>query len=159
MEKISGSSKERENESSRGRKSKEKKRLKEDERKKHSEEPEQKDTVAKFPNKKIGAMVTDAAIQRILRVGLVYDPHSFMYQFGPLGPNLYIYITSFFSKIFLKVKYLQGRDVECVSALSSGKYFKPPVPEKRHTPEGFGLCHVCQVKNGKTIPSPKTHAE
>ena len=104
MEKISGSSKERENESSRGRKSKEKKRLKEDERKKPSEEPEQKDTVAKFPNKKIGAMVTDAAIRRILRVGLVYDPHSFMYQFGPLGPNLYIYITSYFfsfSKIFL----------------------------------------------------------
>ena len=34
-----------------------------------------------------------------------------------------------------------------MSALNSGKYFKPPVPEKRHTPEGFGLCHVCQVKS------------
>ena len=33
-----------------------------------------------------------------------------------------------------------------MSALNTGKYFKPPVPEKRHTPEGFGLCHVCQVK-------------
>ena len=93
-EKISANSKERESESSRGRKSKEKKRLKEDERKKPSEEPEQKDTVAKFPNKKIGAMVTDAAIQRILRVGLVYDTHSFMYQWGPLGPNLYIFDLS-----------------------------------------------------------------
>ena len=72
-EQRSRSSKERESESSSSssrRRSKSEIRLQKKRRKEYSEQRQRKETATKFPNKKKEALVTDAAIQRILRVSL-----------------------------------------------------------------------------------------